>query len=176
MTRVGRRVLVALAALAVASAATGCGAIRDTVRTQNALKRAGFRDAGVDWYGEDGLDILEVWWTARAETTEALADESMAAARVVWRVAPIRFDAVRTYPDTPFLGDQTDAQRTFPRSTLEEEFGPRPAGLDRSLYDVLQVGHYLRWAAFGAVLFLSSAALVVWLVLRSSRRGRAAAA
>ena len=167
-----RRLCLALAALLLLS---GCAAIEATIETEDALHNAGFRDASVWWFSEEGVDYVAVSWLAGARTEEELHDESLAAAGVLWRVAPIRFDAVYAEPNAPFLDAAHDLVRVFPRSQLEQSFGSRPRGLDRSVESLLGVGHYVRWAAFGAVLFLLSSALIVWLVLRSSRRRHAAA-
>ena len=172
MTRAG----LALAAVLLLFGATGCAGIEAIVETEEALVDAGFADATVDWSSENGVETVGVYWAARATTAEALTRESLAAAEVIWRVAPVRFDVVRTDPYVEYSEDRFNSLRTFPRDQLERELGPRPEGLDRSVGDLLRVGHYVRWAIGGIVAFLASAMLIVVLVLRSSRRGRAAAA
>lgn len=168
-----RRLAAALAAVLVLG---GCAAIDAAIDTEEALIDAGFADAGVFWTSHNGVETLEVYWFADAETSDALTDESLAAAGIVWRVARVHFDQVRTDPDVTFANGEFAAQRVFSRETLEREFGPRPPGLDRSMGSLLNIGHWVRWALAGFVAFLVASALVVWLVLRSSRRRRAAAA
>lgn len=170
------RLRLALAALLLLVGVSGCAAIRAVTETEDALVDAGFTDATVGWSSEDGVEYVDVYWNARATTAEALTRESLSAAEVIWRVAPVRFDIVRTDPYVEFSEDRFNVVRTFPREQLEQQLGPRPARLDRSVGDLLNAQHYLRWAVGGSVAFFASAILIVLLVLRSSRRDRAAAA
>jgi hypothetical protein len=164
------------AALLVALLATGCGAIDALLDTEQALEDAGFRNPSLDWYSENGVERLVVSWRASAETEEALTEESLQAAGVLWRKAPIYFDVAETDPSVLFATDAFSTRRTFARTDLERAFGPRPEGLDQSAADLFNVRGILIGVAAVVTLGLALIVLIIVLLVRSGRRRRAAAA
>jgi hypothetical protein len=153
--------VVALAVLA-ALLLTGCGAVRAVRRTQDALAAAGIRDPHVGFDSVNGRDTVTV--TYRPSSIEGIQAESLRAAEVIWRVAPVRFDQVRTIA----RGGPT---YEYERSALALEFGPRDAELDKDPADLINV----RGLVLGgvAVLLVGGLAIVLIIVLVvRSRRSR----
>jgi hypothetical protein len=150
-------VLVVLAALLL----SGCGAVRAVTRTQRALAAAGIDDPSVGFVSENGADIVTVKY--RPTSIESIQSESLRAAQVVWRVAPVRFDAVRTIA-------RGGPSYHYSRSALASQFGPRAAELDKDPADLLNLHGIV---VGGIVLLLVGAvaiALIIVLVLRTRRR------
>lgn len=170
------RLRLVLAALPLLFGLAGCAMADTLLDAEDSLQAAGFRDATVVWAVHNGVDSLEIDWEPASQTDEELMAESRAAAGVVWRTARLRFDQVVVDPDVWGRIERDGDWPVFDRATLERDFGPRPPGLDRTFSDYANPGHYLRWAVGGVVAFLASSVVIVVLVLRSSRRGRAAGA
>lgn len=152
----------------------GCGAIEGMLDTEEALVAAGFRDPEVSFESINGLDTVYVSWDAGAETAEGLRDESLEAAGVVWRVAPLRMDVVETDPRVSFPIDSVEVGTVYPRAQLEAEYGPRPAELDKPLTELMNLREIGIGIVVAVLLFIGLIVLVVVLVVRSSRKKRAA--
>jgi hypothetical protein len=162
--------VVALALALAGLLLAGCGVVRAFVSTQYALEDAGYRNVaiGVDTDG----DVLEVTWRPRATSAEALHDEALGGARIVWDVTPFWIGGVRMIGN----GGLSDAPGSefFGREELAAAFGPRPPGRDdTSFADLANVKGLL--AGFLAVVVgaIGVAVLIVVLVVRGGRKRRA---
>jgi hypothetical protein len=142
----------------------GCKAVRGLVDTENALERAGFEkiDISID---DSALEIVRV----EAEQARSHDNPNDAAAEVVWKEFPFRFDRldVRVTPEAP---------SSYGREELAGLFGERPGGLDdKSLGESLRDTGIVVLIVVG-VAFLGFMALVILtivLVIRSRRKRRA---
>ena len=150
------RVLVVVAA-AVALLA-GCDLATGTVRTATELEEAGIRNPNLQYDG--GTATLE--YDADPNPLEARAEQEQAAA-VIWRNLPFRIDEIVL----------TDAgggfpSREYPRALLEQQLGPRPEGLDRSVEDIARRATLV--AVVVALVVLVLIIVVIVLVVRAVRR------
>ena len=147
-------VLVAVAAALLA----GCDLATGTVRTATELEEAGIRNPNLNYDG--GTATLE--YDADPNPLEARAEQDRAAA-VIWRNLPFRIDAIVVTADGVGL-----PSREYPRALLEQELGPRPAGLDRSVDDIARRAIWIAVAVALVVLVLII--VVIVLVVRAVRR------
>jgi hypothetical protein len=151
------RMLVLIAA-AVALLA-GCELATGTVRTVTELRDAGIRNPNLQY--DNGVATLE--YDADPNPLEARAEQDRAA-EVIWRNLPFRIDQITIASG----GGDFRARNDYPRALLEREFGPRPAGLDRSPSDVVRRAVLI--ASVVAVLVLVAVVLIIVLVVRAVRR------
>jgi hypothetical protein len=149
-------VLVAVAAALLA----GCDLATGTVRTATELEEAGIRNPNLNYERETATATLE--FDADPNPLEARAEQDRAAA-VIWRNLPFRIDAIAVTPDGVGL-----PSREYPRALLEQQLGPRPAGLDRSVDDIARRAIWIAVAVALVVLVLII--VVVVLVVRAVRR------
>jgi hypothetical protein len=147
-------VLVTVAAALLA----GCDLATGTVRTATELEEAGIRNPNLQYDG--GTATLE--YDADPNPLEARAEQDRAAA-VIWRNLPFRIDAIVVTADGVGL-----PSREYPRALLEQELGPRPAGLDRSVDDIARRAIWIAVAV--ALVALVLVIVVVVLVVRAVRR------
>ncbi|HEU0129820.1 MAG TPA: hypothetical protein VFQ85_02375 [Mycobacteriales bacterium] len=170
--RWARRAAALLLAVVAASGLGSCGVVRAAARTQSALREAGYRATGVTFRSGSGGDVLVVTWRPRARTEEALREESLGAARVVWEKAPVRFDGLELLArgvDLPGFGDES--ADFYDRAELEGRFGPRPAGLDdRGPGELLGLRGILVTVLVAGLLSVAGTVLAVVLILRARRR------
>jgi len=151
------RMLVLIAA-AVALLA-GCELATGTVRTVTELRDAGIRNPNLQY--DNGVATLE--YDADPNPLEARAEQDRAA-EVIWRNLPFRIDQITIASG----GGDFRARNDYPRALLEREFGPRPAGLDRSPSDVVRRAVLI--ASVVALLVLVAVVLIIVLVVRAVRR------
>lgn len=149
-------VLVAVAAALLA----GCDLATGTVRTATELEEAGIRNPNLNYDRDSATATLE--YDADPNPLEARAEQDRAAA-VIWRNLPFRIDAIVVTADGVGL-----PSREYPRALLEQELGPRPAGLDRSVDDIARRAIWISVAVALVVLVLII--VVVVLVVRAVRR------
>jgi hypothetical protein len=148
-----------LALLVAAVLLAGCELATGTVRTATRLQEAGIRNPNLQYNG--GVATLE--YDADPNPLEARAEQDRAAA-VIWGNLPFRIDRITITSD----GGAFPSRRDYPRALLEQELGPRPANLDRSVSDIA------RWATLIAVavalVLLVLIVVVILLVVRAVRR------
>jgi hypothetical protein len=155
VTRWPALVLVA-AAVAVLG---GCDLATGRMRTTIELQDAGIRNPNLQY--DRGEATLE--YDSRADRPGVQAEQDRAA-EVIWKNLPFRIDRI-----TVFLRDGfTGGRRTYPRPLLERQFGPRPAGLDRSPSELARRAILI--AAVVALVVLLAVVLIIVLVVRAVRR------
>ena len=150
------RVLV-VAAAAVALLA-GCDLATGTVRTATELEEAGIRNPNLQYDG--GTATLE--FDADPNPLEARAEQDQAAA-IIWRNLPFRIDEIVVTDDGGGF-----PSREYPRALLEQQLGPRPEGLDRSVEDTAR--RAILVAVVVALVVLALVIVVIVLVVRAVRR------
>jgi hypothetical protein len=177
--RIGRAFFLTAAALATAGLLAACGndsilSVRDstvlaaTSSTISGLDRAGYRNAGLGLEAGSGLSsdgVADVSYSGGpAATAEANARN---AERIVWNTLRYRF-GVLTVSQTSggcARGSSCESSSTQIASQtyaqLRGEFGPRPAGLDKTT--VSQADPVPSWLP-GAIAVLAAgvAAAVIW--------------
>ncbi|HSO54722.1 MAG TPA: hypothetical protein VL330_18750, partial [Actinomycetes bacterium] len=136
----------------------GCDLATGTVRTATELEKAGIRNPNLQYDG--GTATLE--YDADPNPLEARAEQEQAAT-VIWRNLPFRIDEIVL----------TDAgggfpSREYPRALLEQQLGPRPEGLDRSVEDIARRATLV--AVVVALVVLVLIIVVIMLVVRAVRR------
>jgi hypothetical protein len=147
-------VLVAVAAALLA----GCDLATGTVRTATELEEAGIRNPNLQY--DEGTATLE--FDADPNPLEARAEQDRAAA-VIWRNLPFRIDEIVVTADGGVI-----PSREYPRALLEQQLGPRPADLDRSVEDIARRATLI--ALVVAVVVLVLVVVVIVLVVRAVRR------
>jgi hypothetical protein len=153
----GLRLLALVVAVVVLPA--GCDLATGTVRTATELEDAGIRNPDLRYDNGDA----RVEYDPAGGALERLREQDQAA-EVVWRNLPFRLDRITVVARAEAVLDQRD----YPRAVLEERFGPRPAGLDRSPGDIAR--RILLWATVGGLLLLLVVVLIIVLVVRAVRR------
>jgi hypothetical protein len=149
----------ALVAVAVAAALlAGCDLATGTVRTATELEEAGIGNPNLQYDG--GTATLE--YDADPNPLEARAEQDEAAA-IIWRNLPFRIDQITVSANGGAL-----PSREYPRALLEQELGPRPANLDRSVEDIARRATLI--AAVVALVVLVLIIVVIVLVVRAVRR------
>jgi hypothetical protein len=148
----------ALALLAAAVLLAGCQLATGTVRTATRLQDAGVSNPNLHY--NDGVATLE--YDADPNPLEARAEQDRAAA-VIWRNLPFRIDRITVVAD----GGTFPSRRDYPRALLERQLGPRPAGLDRSVADIVRQTTLI--AAAVALVLMVLVVVVILLVLRAVR-------
>jgi hypothetical protein len=148
----------ALALLAAAVLLAGCELATGTVRTATELQHAGIRNPNLQYNG--GVATLE--FDADPNPLEARAEQDRAAA-VIWRNLPFRIDRITVTAN----GGAFPSRRDYPRALLEQELGPRPANLDRSVSDIARRVTLIATAV--ALVLLVLVVVVVLLVVRAVR-------
>jgi hypothetical protein len=149
------RVLVLVAA--VAALLAGCDLATGTVRTATELEKAGIRNPNLNYDG--GTATVE--YDANPNPFDARAEQDQAAA-IIWRHLPFRIERV-----TVVARDGLPS-REYPRALLEQQLGPRPAGLDRSVEDIARRATLI--AVVVALVVLVLVVVVIVLVVRAVRR------
>jgi hypothetical protein len=150
------RVLVLLAAAALLA---GCELATGTVRTASELQDAGIRNPNLQY--DNGVATLR--YDADPNPLEARAEQDRAAA-VIWRNLPFRIDRITVIAD----GGPLPNRRDYPRALLEQELGPRPANLDRSVADIARRATLIAVAV--ALVLMVLIVVVIVLVVRAVRR------
>jgi hypothetical protein len=148
-------VLVAVAAALLA----GCDLATGTVRTGTELEEAGIRNPNLQ-YDRDGTASLE--FDADPNPLEARAEQDRAAA-IIWQNLPFRIDEIVVTADGGVI-----PSREYPRALLEQQLGPRPADLDRSVDDIARRATLV--ALVVALVVLVLIVVVIVLVVRAVRR------
>jgi hypothetical protein len=155
LTRWRTLVLVAVAAAVL----TGCDLATGTVRTATELQKAGIDNPNLNYDG--GTATLD--YDADPNPLEA-RDEQDRAAGIIWRNLPFRIDRITITSD----GGAFPTRREYPRELLEQQLGPRPANLDRSVEDIARRATLIAGVVGFVVLVLI--VLVIVLVVRAVRR------
>jgi hypothetical protein len=150
------RLLVLLAAAALVA---GCELATGTVRTASELQDAGIRNPNLQY--DNGVATLR--YDADPNPLEARAEQDRAAA-VIWRNLPFRIDRITVIAD----GGAFPNRRDYPRALLEQELGPRPANLDRSVADIARRATLIAVAV--ALVLMVLIVVVIVLVVRAVRR------
>jgi hypothetical protein len=150
----------ALALLVTAAALlAGCELATGTVQTASELQEAGIRNPNLNYDG--GTATLE--YDADPNPLEARAEQDRAAA-IIWRNLPFRIEQITVIAN----GAAFPSRRDYPREVLQEQFGPRPADLDRSVEDIARQATLI--AGVVALVLLLLIILVIVLVVRAVRR------
>jgi hypothetical protein len=152
-----RRTLVLLAVAAVLLA--GCDLATGTVRTATELQKAGIDNPNLNYDG--GTASLD--YDADPNPLEARAEQDRAAA-IIWNNLPFRIDRITINAK----GSVFPGRRVYPRAVLEQQLGPRPANLDRSVSDIARRASLI--AIVVALVVLVLIVVVVVLVVRAVRR------
>jgi len=148
----------ALALLAAAVLLAGCELATGTVRTATELQRAGIRNPNLQY--NDGVATLE--FDADPNPPQVRVEQDRAAA-VIWRNLPFRIDRITVTAN----GGAFPSRRDYPRALLEQQLGPRPANLDRSVGDIARRVTLIATAV--ALVLLALIVVVVLLVVRAVR-------
>jgi hypothetical protein len=148
---------LALVALAAALLA-GCDLATGTLRTATELEKAGIHNPNLQYNG--GTATLE--YNADPNPLDARTEQDQAAA-IIWRNLPFRVERI-------IVVDRGGAvpSRDYPRAELEQELGPRPAGLDRSVEDIARRATLI--AVVVSLVVLVLVIVVILLVVRAVRR------
>jgi hypothetical protein len=149
------RVLVLLAAAVLLA---GCELATGTVRTASQLQDAGIRNPNLQY--DNGVATLR--YDADPNPLDARAEQDRAAA-IIWRNLPFRIDRITVIADGAFPN-----RRDYPRALLEQELGPRPANLDRSVADIARRATLIAVAV--ALVLMVLVVVVIVLVMRAVRR------
>jgi len=147
-----------LALLAAAALLAGCELATGTVRTASQLQDAGIRNPNLQY--NNGVATLR--YDADPNPLEARTEQDRAAA-IIWRNLPFRIDQITVIADGSFPN-----RRDYPRALLEQELGPRPANLDRSVADIARRATLIAVAV--ALVLMVLVVVVIVLVLRAVRR------
>jgi hypothetical protein len=153
-----RRALLLLAVAAVLLA--GCDLATGTVRTATELQKAGIDNPHLD-YDRSGTATLD--YDADPNPLEARAEQDRAAA-IIWDNLPFRIDRITVNAK----GGVFPGRREYPRALLEQQLGPRPANLDRSVSDIARRASLI--AVLVALVVLALIVVVVVVVVRAVRR------
>jgi hypothetical protein len=148
----------ALALLAAAILLAGCELATGTVRTATRLQDAGISNPNLHY--NDGVATLE--YDADPNPLDARAEQDRAAA-IIWRNLPFRIDRITVIGD----GGAFPSRRDYPRALLEQQLGPRPAGLDRSVTDIARRATLIAVAV--ALVLMVLIVVVILLVMRAVR-------
>ena len=148
----------ALALLAAAILLAGCELATGTVRTATRLQDAGISNPNLHY--NDGVATLE--YDADPNPLDARAEQDRAAA-IIWRNLPFRIDRITVLGD----GGAFPSRRDYPRALLEQQLGPRPAGLDRSVTDIARRATLIAVAV--ALVLMVLIVVVILLVMRAVR-------
>jgi len=148
---------LALVALAAALLA-GCDLATGTLRTATELEKAGLRNPNLQYDG--GTATLE--YDADPNPLDARAEQDQAAA-IIWRNLPFRVERVTVVA----RGGEVPS-RDYPRAELQQQLGPRPAGLDRSVEDIARRATLI--AVVVSLVVLVLVIVVILLVVRAVRR------
>jgi hypothetical protein len=147
-----------LALLAAAALLAGCELATGTVRTASQLQDAGIRNPNLQY--DNGVATLR--YDADPNPLEARTEQDRAAA-IIWRNLPFRIDRITVIADGSFPN-----RRDYPRALLEQELGPRPANLDRSVADIARRATLIAVAV--ALVLMVLVVVVIVLVMRAVRR------
>jgi hypothetical protein len=147
-----------LALLAAAALLAGCELATGTVRTASQLQDAGIRNPNLQY--NNGVATLR--YDADPNPLEARTEQDRAAA-IIWRNLPFRIDRITVIADGSFPN-----RRDYPRALLEQELGPRPANLDRSVADIARRATLIAVAV--ALVLMVLVVVVIVLVMRAVRR------
>jgi hypothetical protein len=147
-----------LALLAAAALLAGCELATGTVRTASELQDAGIRNPNLQY--DNGVATLR--YDADPNPLEARTEQDRAAA-IIWRNLPFRIDRITVIADGSFPN-----RRDYPRALLEQELGPRPANLDRSVADIARRATLIAVAV--ALVLMVLVVVVIVLVMRAVRR------
>jgi hypothetical protein len=150
------RALVLVAAAAALLA--GCDLATGTVRTATELEKAGIDNPNLQYDG--GTATLE--YNADPNPLEARAEQDKAAA-IIWRNLPFHLEQITVVA----RGGEVPS-RDYPRAQLEQELGPRPADLDRSVEDIARRATLI--AVVVSLVLLVLVIVVILLVVRAVRR------
>jgi hypothetical protein len=148
-----------LALLAAAILLAGCELATGTVRTATQLQDAGIRNPNLHY--DNGVATLE--YDADPNPLEARTEQDRAAA-IIWRNLPFRIDRITVTAD----GGGFPSRRDYPRALLEQQLGPRPANLDRSVGDIARRATLIAVAV--ALVLLVLIVVVILLVVRAVRQ------
>ncbi|HWD44136.1 MAG TPA: hypothetical protein VHM23_10590 [Actinomycetota bacterium] len=151
-----RRALVLLAAAAFLLA--GCELATGTVRTASELQRAGISNPNLNYNG----GTARLSYDPDPDPLEARTEQDRAA-QIIWENLPFRIERIVVSPDGGLV-----PSRDYSRQELEQELGPRPADLDRSVEDIARRATLI--AAVVALVALALIILVIVLVVRAVRR------
>jgi hypothetical protein len=156
-----RLLLVAVAMVVLA----GCEFATGTVRTVTELQDAGIRNPDLQY--DDNVARLE--YDSSTGPLDRAAEQDRAA-QVIWTNLPFRVDRISIRASGDGL---LDLERDYSRATLEELFGPRPSGLDRSPADAVRRAVLI--AVIAGLVVLAAVVLIIVLVVRAVRNRPAAA-
>ena len=148
---------LALVALAAALLA-GCDLATGTLRTATELEKAGLHNPNLQYDG--GTATLE--YDADPNPLDARAEQDQAAA-IIWRNLPFRVERVTVVA----RGGEVPS-RDYPRAELQQQLGPRPAGLDRSVEDIARRATLI--AVVVSLVVLVLVIVIILLVVRAVRR------
>jgi hypothetical protein len=152
-------VVVVVAVTALVLVVAGCGVVEAMLDSEEALQREGFSNPSVGLESANGSDFVNVTYDAGPH--ESVVDNDLAAAAVIWRTVPYRFDRV------------VIDGRAYTRFRLERELGARDPALDEET-----ISHELRDIGIRALLIVAAIGiavigtiiLIVVLVVRSRKR------
>jgi hypothetical protein len=154
--RVTRWRLLALLAATVLLA--GCELATGTVKTATELQRAGIDNPNLNY--DNGVARLD--YDPDPDPLQARTEQDQAAG-IIWRNLPFRIQRITVVAS----GGGFPGRRDYPRVLLEQQFGPRPARLDRSVSDIARRASLIA-VAVGLVLLVLIVVVVV-LVVRAVR-------
>jgi len=159
---------MAVLAVAFVLLTAGCGTISVFVDLQGDLEEAGFRSVAVNVdTGDKAGESLRIG--ADPPPGVEIQDAQDRGAEITWKTFSRRFDRVSV--------SISGTSRTYGRSELTEQFGPRPDGLDDTDLgdDVRRIGVGVVIAlAVGAILCVGLIVTVVLLVRRFRKKKRIA--
>jgi len=172
------RARLLVASLLVAGAIAGCAALGAALGTSAALRAAGYQNTNVNIVtteGQPGGSVVRMSYTAGPSGNDQA--DAQRAEHIVWTTLRYRFGALLIVKTSggctgPVCESQSQVLARVTYSRLAAKFGPRPKGLDRA--DGAGAIRFPTWAIALAVALgvsvMAAAALVLTMVLRSSRR------
>ena len=161
-----RPLVLAVAGIFAMGSFGACSTITSTIDVIQQLERAGFDDVSLRSTSDNVVDV-EYRESALRNDTESFQEDSQEIAELVWREYRLRIDGI-------YVADATSRNsHFFPRSELVARFGARNEAYDdKTMADETErIGRLaLIGLAVAGNVFLGLVALIVWLVVRSSRK------
>jgi hypothetical protein len=162
------------------SAVAACGSLRAEATSAAALNSAGYQSVNINIETGSGIargGLLTVSYSRGPGGPSVAADR---AERIVWDTYPERFGALQIFQTPggcvgPVCSSQDVQLANASYQQLRAELGPRPRSLHIGIAaSAAAIPRWTLWLALGAALaVIAATALLLTLILRRPKRGRA---